>query len=233
MKKAGTVGGTGYTSAELLRILSTHPEAERVVVTSRKEAGTPVADLFPSLRRQVALSFCDPATGGRPREMRCRVLCHTQRRGDSRNACVAQCGCSRNRSRGGFSHEGYRRMGKVVQHDSRVSGPCCRGSLWPSRDESRAHREGAAYCQSRLLPGSGSAGIFAADRGGSHPDTRSFRGANDCGIAVHHPDGGDTVVILSVIDNLVKGVAGQAVQNMNLMFGLQQTMGIGHVPLLP
>jgi N-acetyl-gamma-glutamyl-phosphate reductase len=68
---------------------------------------------------------------------------------------------------------------------------------------------------------------------GSHPDTRSVRGANDCRIAVHRPGGADTVVILSVIDNLVKGAAGQAVQNMNLMFGLPETMGIEHVALLP
>lgn len=68
---------------------------------------------------------------------------------------------------------------------------------------------------------------------GSHPDTRSVRGANDCRIAMHRPGGGDAVVILSVIDNLVKGAAGQAVQNMNLMFGLPETIGIEHVPLLP
>jgi N-acetyl-gamma-glutamyl-phosphate reductase len=67
----------------------------------------------------------------------------------------------------------------------------------------------------------------------SHPDTRSVRGANDCRIAVHRPGGGDTVVILSVIDNLVKEAAGQAIQNMNLMFGLPEITGIEHVPLLP
>jgi N-acetyl-gamma-glutamyl-phosphate reductase len=67
----------------------------------------------------------------------------------------------------------------------------------------------------------------------SHPETRSVRGANVCRIAVHRPGGGDTVVILSVIDNLVKGAAGQAVQNMNLMFGWPETTGIEHIPLLP
>ena len=68
---------------------------------------------------------------------------------------------------------------------------------------------------------------------GSHPETRSVRGSNQCRIAVHQPQGGDTVVILSVIDNLVKGAAGQAVQNMNIMFGLSEGLGLNVVPLLP
>jgi N-acetyl-gamma-glutamyl-phosphate reductase len=67
----------------------------------------------------------------------------------------------------------------------------------------------------------------------SHPDTRSVRGANVCRIAVHQPQGRDTVVVLSVIDNLVKGAAGQAVQNMNIMFGLEETQGLRHLALLP
>ena len=68
---------------------------------------------------------------------------------------------------------------------------------------------------------------------GSHPQTRSVRGSNFCRIAVHRPQGGDMAVVLSVTDNLVKGAAGQAVQNMNIMYGLPETMGIKHVPLLP
>ncbi|MBS1217332.1 MAG: N-acetyl-gamma-glutamyl-phosphate reductase, partial [Proteobacteria bacterium] len=68
---------------------------------------------------------------------------------------------------------------------------------------------------------------------GSHPETRSVRGANLCRIAVHQPQGGDTVVVLSVIDNLVKGAAGQAVQNMNIMFGLAENTGLTQVALLP
>ncbi|HMU99526.1 MAG TPA: N-acetyl-gamma-glutamyl-phosphate reductase [Rhodocyclaceae bacterium] len=67
----------------------------------------------------------------------------------------------------------------------------------------------------------------------SHPETRSVRSANICRIAVHRPQGGDTLVILSVIDNLVKGAAGQAVQNMNLMFGFEETLGLCRPPLLP
>ena len=68
---------------------------------------------------------------------------------------------------------------------------------------------------------------------GSHPETRSVRGVNVCRIAVHRPQNGDTVVVLSVIDNLVKGAAGQAVQNMNIMFGLPEDTGLRQVALLP
>ena len=68
---------------------------------------------------------------------------------------------------------------------------------------------------------------------GSHPETRSVRASNVCRIAVHRPRGGDTVVILSVIDNLVKGAAGQAVQNMNIMFGLDERTGLRQAGVLP
>jgi N-acetyl-gamma-glutamyl-phosphate reductase len=68
---------------------------------------------------------------------------------------------------------------------------------------------------------------------GSHPETRTVRGANHCRIAVHRPQGEDTVVILSVIDNLVKGAAGQAVQNMNIMFAFPETTALNSTPLLP
>jgi len=68
---------------------------------------------------------------------------------------------------------------------------------------------------------------------GSHPETRSVRGANYCRIAVHVPQQGNTVVVLSVIDNLVKGAAGQAVQNMNIMFGFQEQAGLADIALLP
>jgi N-acetyl-gamma-glutamyl-phosphate reductase len=75
---------------------------------------------------------------------------------------------------------------------------------------------------------------------GSHPDTRSARASNVCRIAVHRPpeQGGsagrrDTLVVLSVIDNLMKGAAGQAVQNMNLMCGLPEAMGLEQVAVVP
>ena len=68
---------------------------------------------------------------------------------------------------------------------------------------------------------------------GSQPETRSVRGSNRCRIAVYRPQQGDTAVVLSVIDNLVKGAAGQAVQNMNIMFGLPESTALAIVPLLP
>ena len=61
---------------------------------------------------------------------------------------------------------------------------------------------------------------------GSHPETRSVRGANICRLAVHYLADANKYVVLSVEDNLVKGAAGQAIQNMNLMFGLDETTGL-------
>lgn len=68
---------------------------------------------------------------------------------------------------------------------------------------------------------------------GSHPETRSVRGANLCRIGLHYLRGPNKYVVLSVIDNLVKGAAGQAIQNMNLMFGLDETMGLNSPGMIP
>ena len=66
---------------------------------------------------------------------------------------------------------------------------------------------------------------------GSHPETRSVKAGNYCRVAVHRPQGSDTVVILSVIDNLMKGAAGQAVQNMNIMCGISERSGLDISPV--
>ncbi len=68
---------------------------------------------------------------------------------------------------------------------------------------------------------------------GTMPETRTVRGVNMCRLSVFQPQGADTVVVSSVIDNLVKGAAGQAVQNMNIMFGLDEETGLNNVALLP
>ncbi|WP_136247216.1 N-acetyl-gamma-glutamyl-phosphate reductase [Halomonas borealis] len=68
---------------------------------------------------------------------------------------------------------------------------------------------------------------------GSHPETRSVKGANVCRLAVHRPGDGDTVVVLAVIDNLVKGASGQAVHNLNLMFDLDEFAGLDAPAMMP
>ena len=64
MVKAAIVGGTGYTGVELLRLLAQHPQVELAAITSRRESGTAVATMFPSLRGRVGLAFSDPANAG-------------------------------------------------------------------------------------------------------------------------------------------------------------------------
>ena len=68
---------------------------------------------------------------------------------------------------------------------------------------------------------------------GSHPDTASVRGSNTCRIACFRPQDGNTAVILAVEDNLVKGAAGQAIQNMNLVFGLPEATGLNAPAVFP
>jgi N-acetyl-gamma-glutamyl-phosphate reductase len=68
---------------------------------------------------------------------------------------------------------------------------------------------------------------------GSHPETRSVRASNMLRIALHRPGGGDLLVILVVEDNLVKGAAGQGVQCMNILFGLDERAGLMHIPVMP
>ena len=68
---------------------------------------------------------------------------------------------------------------------------------------------------------------------GSYPQTRSVRGSNVCRIAVEQPSGRDTLVVMAVIDNLVKGASGQAVQALNIMLGLDESNGLGAAALLP
>ena len=68
---------------------------------------------------------------------------------------------------------------------------------------------------------------------GSHPQTRSVKASNVCRLSVVKPENSNTVVVLSVIDNLCKGASGQAVQNMNIMFGFDEKAGLQAPALLP
>ena len=66
-----------------------------------------------------------------------------------------------------------------------------------------------------------------------HPETRYVAGTNACHIAIHKPDNSQVAKIIVAIDNLIKGAAGQAVQNMNLMFGFEETTGLESIAVLP
>ena len=68
---------------------------------------------------------------------------------------------------------------------------------------------------------------------GSYPRTGHLRGGNLCRLAAERPQGRNTAVVLSAIDNLVKGAAGQAIQNMNIMFGQKETEGLSSAGIAP
>jgi N-acetyl-gamma-glutamyl-phosphate reductase len=345
MIKAGIVGGTGYTGVELLRLLAQHPQAELKAITSRKEAGTPVSAIFPSLRGRVELAFTEPSRdalrgcdvvffatphgvcmqearavldGGAkivdlsadfrlqdlaewerwykmkhtaPELVREAVygLCELNRERIKRARLIANPGCYPTAIQLGFLpllEAGLVDTDHLIADaKSGVSGAGRKGEIGlllaeasdnfaaynvpghrhrPETRESLARvakRDIGLIFNAHLVPMI--RGIFATLYAritkeaefqklfekryaaepfvdvlpaGSHPDTRSVRAANTCRIAVHRPPEGarsDTVVVLSVIDNLVKGASGQAVQNMNLMFGLPETTGLEQLPVVP
>ena len=342
MIKVGIVGGTGYTGVEWLRLLVQHPQAQLATITSRKEAGMPVADMFPNLRGRVALQFEDPATA--PLNS-CDIvffatpngIAMTQTRAlleagvkvidlaaDFRltdvpswekwygmsHACpdlvgaavyglpelnrekirgarlIANPGCYPTAVQLGFLpliEAGVVDLGHLIADaKSGVSGAGRKAEVGALLAEAGDNFKAYAVAGHRHLPEisqglsqvAGEAvgltfvphltpmirGIHATLYArlnkdvdlqalyekryhgeafvdvlppGMHPETRSVRAANICRIAVHRPQEGDTVVVLSVIDNLVKGASGQAVQNMNILFGLPEALGLDQVPVLP
>ena len=346
MIKAGIVGGSGYTGVELMRLLGQHPDVELLAVTSRKDAGTPVADMFPSLRERVPLSFTEPdraalgkcdvvffatpngvamTEAGRLLQAGVRIvdlsadfrirdigewerwyklkhaspdlvaqavygLCEMNRSSIRTARLVANPGCYPTAVQLGFLpllESGAVDAGHLVADaKSGVSGAGRKAELNLSFSEAAdnfkaygvpGHRHWPEIRQGLTQVSGNDVGlVFTAHltpmiRGihatlyarisreidfqalyhtrydeepfvdvmpaGSHPDTRSVRAANVCRIALHRPretaTRSDTLVVLSVIDNLVKGASGQAVQNMNIMFGLPETAGLGQLPIVP
>lgn len=340
--KVGIVGGTGYTGVELLRLLAGHPHVQVTAITSRGDAGTPVAAMFPSLRGFVDLAFVDPkdaaltdcdlvffatpngiamqqtaalleagvrvidlAADFRIRDIptweRWYGMTHVApalvteavyglpelNREALRHArLVANPGCYPTAVQLGFLpliERGVVDVSTLIADaKSGVSGAGRKAEVHTLFAESADSFKAYGVPGHRHLPeiSQGLAamakrpvgltfvphltpmirGIHATlyarlsqeidvqsvfeqrYRGerfvdvmplGSHPDTRSVRASNQCRIAVHRPQGGDVVVVLSVIDNLVKGAAGQAIQNMNIMFGFDEWSGIAQVPVLP
>jgi N-acetyl-gamma-glutamyl-phosphate reductase len=68
---------------------------------------------------------------------------------------------------------------------------------------------------------------------GTFPSTMEVRGSNYCDLGVMVNDASGQIIVISAIDNLVKGASGQAVQNMNIMYGFTEAMGLGQLPLAP
>ena len=342
MIKVGIVGGTGYTGVELLRLLALHPQAELRAITSRADAGTPVSQMFPSLRGHVDLCFthpdearleqCDLVFFATPNgiamqqtralldagvkvidlaaDFRIKNIAEWEKWYGMSHACpdlvaeavyglpeinreqirqarlVANPGCYPTAVQLGFIpllEAGLVDIsGLIADAKSGVSGAGRKaevGTLFAeSADNFKAYGVAGHRHYPEIKQGLSRVaqhavgltfvphltplirGIHATLYGrlkrdvdlqalfeqryanepfvdvmpaGSQPETRSVRGANHCRIAVYRPQQGDTVVVLSVIDNLVKGAAGQAVQNMNLMFGLPETTALAIVPLLP
>lgn len=342
MIKVGIVGGTGYTGVELLRLLAQHPQVELRVITSRADAGTPVSQMFPSLRGYVDLAFthpdeahleqCDAVFFATPNgiamqqtralldagvrvidlaaDFRIKDIAEWERWYGMTHACpdlvaeavyglpevnrdkikqarlVANPGCYPTAVQLGFiplleaglieagsliadaksgvsgagrkaeigtlfseasdnfkayGVGGHRHLPEIRQGLVNVSGkpvgltfvphltPMIRGIHATLYARLKADTDLQALFEQRYA-NEAFVDVLPAD---SMPETRSVRGSNLCRIAVHRPLGGDTVVILSVIDNLVKGAAGQAVQNLNIMFDLPETTALRVLPLLP
>jgi len=340
--KVGIVGGTGYTGVELLRLLAQHPHSELRAITSRKEAGMAVAEMFPNLRGHVDLKFSEPAAAGLENcdvvffatpngvamqearalvdagvrivdlaaDFRIRDVAVWEQWYKMKHACpelvaeavyalpevnreqirkarvIANPGCYPTAVQLGFlplieagcvdlahliadaksgvsgagrkaeTHilhaeaadnfkaygvAGHRHHPEISQGLARAAGRDVNLVFVPHLTPMIRGIHATLYAQltkevdlqslyEKRYAGEAFVDVMPA---GSHPETRSVRGANHCRIAVHRPQGGNTVVVLSVIDNLVKGAAGQAVQNMNLMFGLAEDAGLKQVALLP
>ena len=342
MIKTGIVGATGYTGAELLRLLVRHPQAQVTIVTSQSAKGKPVTELFPHLRGHIDLFFTEPqlpalaecdvvffatphgtamnqagpllragvkvidlssdfrlqdanlwskwygmphtATGlleqavyGLPELNREKIIsaqlvanpgCYptaiilaliplleqacidTQNliaaatsgiSGAGRKAAIAMLYTETSDSFKAYNVSGHRHLPEIVQALNILSAkrvaltfvphlaPMVRGMHATVYAKLIQNMDIQALYEQRYLKEP----FIDVMPAGAHPETRSVRGTNVCRLAVHKIDGGDQLVLLSVIDNLVKGAAGQAIQNMNLMCGLDETTGLMAPALLP
>lgn len=344
--KVGIIGGTGYTGVELLRLLVLHPRVEIELITSRSEAGRPVADLFSSLRGFTDLAFSKPDSGAfnavdvvfsatpngiamtHARELfeqgvklidlaadfRLKELAAWEQWYGMKHACpelleqavyglpemhrsqikgaaiVANPGCYPTATTLGFLpvvKEGLvDTEGLIADTKSGVTGAGRAASvanLYSEVNDSlkayavAGHRHHPEISQNlsnlsqevvnltfvphltpmlRGIHATLYADLRNADRTldelhslftryydnepfvdvmplGAHPDTRSVKASNMCRIALHRAGGSGKLVVLSVIDNLTKGAAGQAIQNMNIMFGVAEAVGLENPAVLP
>ena len=345
--KVGIVGGTGYTGVELLRLLSRHPHVELKAITSRKEDGMLVSDMFPNLRGQVGLRFQTPDTAAlnecdvvffatphgvamsqaesllesgvrvidlaadfrlqntqvfqdwykmphacpavlaqsvyglvelnRAKIAQARVVgnpgcypttvilgltplieggkrlvdtshiiadCKSGTSGAGRKAAVGMLYSEAGDNFKAYGVAGHRHHPEITEQLKAVAGGPVDVTFVPHLVPMIRGMFSTLYA--RILPEALDTDFQAlfekryADEtfidvmpAGSLPETRSVRASNHLRIAVHRPDGGDQLVVLVVQDNLVKGASGQAVQNMNLMFGLPEATGLEQVAIFP
>jgi len=344
MLAVGVVGGTGYTGAELLRLLVTHPQVKLKYVTSRSESGSKVADLFPNLRGFTDVCFTEPvvetlsgcdvvffatpngtamkmvpelvdngvrvidlaadfrlqdasewkqwygmdhacvdvlaeAVYGLPEINRSAIktarvvanpgcyptavtlgllpliehgLVDDQHliadaksgvSGAGRGASVATLQAESSENFKAYAVNGHRHLPEIKQTLSRVASHDVGLTFVPHLVPMIRGIEASLYATLTSEP-SGDLHLLYMDRyeseafvdvlpEGVMPETRTVKGANTCRISVFRPQGGDTIVVSSVIDNLVKGAAGQAIQNMNIMFEIDESTGLNQVALLP
>jgi N-acetyl-gamma-glutamyl-phosphate reductase len=345
MIKVGIVGGTGYTGVELLRLLAVHPQVELTAITSRKEDGLPVADMFPSLRGRVNLAFSSPdkadlsgcdvvffatphgvAMAQAPELLKAGVkvidlaadfrlkdqatfekwykiphtapelleeavygLVELNREQIKGARLVANPGCYPTTMQLGLypllKAGAIDASSLIADCKSGVSGAGRKAEIGTLFSEASDNFKAYAVAGHRHTPETSAQlqrfteqkvgliftphlvpmirGMFSTlyakltkdiDNAalqalfeqqykdsqfvdvmpfGSLPETRSTRGSNMLRIALHRPENGDTLVVLVVQDNLVKGASGQAVQCMNLMFGLPEETGLQQIALLP
>jgi len=345
MIKVGIVGGTGYTGVELLRLLATHPEVQLQAVTSRKEDGMPVAEMYPSLRGRVDIAFSSPdkakltdcdvvffatphgvamaqapellAAGvkvidlaadfrlqdtvvfekwyklphscpellkeaayglvelNRDTIAKARIVgnpgcypttmqlgfapllkagvidaasliadCKSGVSGAGRKAEIAMLFSEASDNFKAYGVSGHRHLPETVAQLSKLTSDKVKLLFTPHLVPMIRGMHSTLYA--RLTKDIDNAALQALFEDaykdeafvdvmpfGSHPETRTTRASNMLRIALHRPEDGDTVVVLVVQDNLVKGASGQAVQCMNLMFGLDETTGLNHIPVLP
>lgn len=343
MIEIGIVGGTGYTGAELLRLLAAHPQARVTVLTSRQEAGKRADALFPHLRGRCDLRFSAPdeaalaacqavffatphatamtlapalvargvrvidlsadfrladaavfkrwyqhdhaspdllaeAVYGLPELNRERIRsarlvaapgcyptatqlgflplieqdlvdagsliadCKSGVSGAGREAKVGSLFCETADSLNAYGVAGHRHLPEIMQGLNTVAKTPVGLTFVPHLTPMIRGIHSTLYA--RLKPGAPDLQALYEARyrdepfvdvlpAGDQPQTRSVRGSNLCRIAVHRPGGGDTVVVLSVIDNLLKGAAGQALQCFNLMFGFDERLALDALPLMP
>jgi N-acetyl-gamma-glutamyl-phosphate reductase len=345
--KVGIVGGTGYTGVELLRLLSQHPNVKLTAITSRKESGTLVADMYPNLRGHVALAFSTPEEAALtdcdvvffatphgvamsqanellgagvkiidlaadfrlqdtavfeqwykmphacPDVLRESVygLPELNRDAIAKARVVGNPGCYPTTvllglapllkpeplidvtdiiadAKSGVSGAG--RGASVGSLFSEVSDSFKAYGVSGHRHQPEIKAQLDLLTQSpvnltfvphlvpmvrgmlttlhvKLLPQAREVdlqGLFESFYAGEHfvdvmpagslPETRSVRASNHLRLALHRSPGHqDRLIILAVQDNLVKGASGQAVQNMNLMFGLPEATGLNQVAILP